>query len=228
MELIGVLALLALTDSTSIGTLVIPVWMLLRNKPNSKRILTYLLTISLFYLAVGIVLLAVFTQITGAMASAAQNPAFLWGQLALGVGIFASTFIMDHKGTVPKRYAVWKERLNSGDESPAVVIKLALVAGTVELISMVPYLAAVGLLVKSGWAFGAQVLVLAGYVALMAVPAVILLGLRLVAGRKGAPFLNKVDGWLDKNANEVTQTVLTLVAIVLVGDAVQRLHLFGM
>ncbi|MGS2617245.1 hypothetical protein ACVCAH_22370 [Micromonospora sp. LZ34] len=51
------LAGLALVDSTSIGTLFIPVWLLLTPGPvNARRILTYLGTIAGFYFAVGLLL----------------------------------------------------------------------------------------------------------------------------------------------------------------------------
>ncbi|MEU5675395.1 hypothetical protein ABZ749_34945, partial [Micromonospora sp. NPDC047753] len=56
-ELLLSLAGLALIDSTSIGTLFIPVWLLLAPGPvNVRRILGYLATIAVFYLAVGLLL----------------------------------------------------------------------------------------------------------------------------------------------------------------------------
>lgn len=51
------LAGLALVDSTSIGTLFIPIWLLLApGRVSVRRILVYLGTIAAFYFAVGLVL----------------------------------------------------------------------------------------------------------------------------------------------------------------------------
>lgn len=45
---------LALLDSTSIGTLVVPVWMLLMpGRPHVRRLLIYLVVITTFYFVVG-------------------------------------------------------------------------------------------------------------------------------------------------------------------------------
>ena len=54
----GVLVVLALIDSTSFGTLLIPVWLLLApGRLRAGRVLVYLGTVAAFYLAVGIVVL---------------------------------------------------------------------------------------------------------------------------------------------------------------------------
>ena len=61
---VGVLAGLALLDSTSTGTLTIPAVMLLQPRVRFSRILGYLATISLFYWGLGLALATVGTRIT--------------------------------------------------------------------------------------------------------------------------------------------------------------------
>ncbi len=54
LVLLTTLGGLALLDSTSIGTLVVPVWMLLMpGRPQVRRLLTYLVVITTFYFVVG-------------------------------------------------------------------------------------------------------------------------------------------------------------------------------
>ena len=52
------LAGLALVDSTSFGTLVLPLMMLLAPQVRTRNLVVYLLTIAVFYFGVGVALLA--------------------------------------------------------------------------------------------------------------------------------------------------------------------------
>lgn len=55
LALFGSLAVLALIDSTSFGTLLIPIWLLLHpGRIRSGRILVFLFTVAAFYFAVGV------------------------------------------------------------------------------------------------------------------------------------------------------------------------------
>jgi hypothetical protein len=56
-ELLAPLVLLALIDSTSFGTLLIPLWLMLASdRPRPARMLLFLGTVAAFYLLLGIVL----------------------------------------------------------------------------------------------------------------------------------------------------------------------------
>lgn len=58
VELLAALAVLALLDSTSFGTLLIPLWLMLApGRVRPSRILLFLGTVAAFYLLLGIVLL---------------------------------------------------------------------------------------------------------------------------------------------------------------------------
>ncbi|WP_113761963.1 GAP family protein [Arthrobacter sp. AQ5-05] len=89
------LAVLALIDATSIGTLVIPVWLVLRAKPRGdlRSALAYLGVLGSFYLAVGLLLLGgvdlVSREFTGALLG---SWTFRWAVLLLGAGMLAWSF----------------------------------------------------------------------------------------------------------------------------------------
>lgn len=89
------LAVLALIDATSIGTLVIPVWLVLRAKSRGdlRPALAYLAVVGIFYLAVGLLLLGgvdvARQESTGALLG---SPVFRWAVLLLGAGMLAWSF----------------------------------------------------------------------------------------------------------------------------------------
>ena len=60
MELstLAVLAGIALIDSTSIGTLVIPIWLMLDRRRSAGNVVPYLVTLSVFYFAAGLALMS--------------------------------------------------------------------------------------------------------------------------------------------------------------------------
>ena len=95
------LAALALADSTSIGTLIIPLWLLLRPRWRSGLILVYLATITVFYLLVGLLLMAGVLTALPALIAALEHPAAHWTQLIVGVGLFALSFWIDPKAARP-------------------------------------------------------------------------------------------------------------------------------
>jgi len=57
----------------------------------------------------------------------------------------------------------------------------------------------------------------------MVLPALLLLGGRLVAARWIDPVLRRLERWLSKNAAEMTGWVLGIVGVLLALDAVGRL-----
>lgn len=88
MELtLGGLVVLALVDSTSAGTLGIPVWMLARQRIRVRPVLGYLAMITLFYWLLGVALLLGLDVLARVVGQLGENPVVLWGQLALGAGL---------------------------------------------------------------------------------------------------------------------------------------------
>ncbi|WP_256839591.1 GAP family protein [Ornithinimicrobium faecis] len=231
---IGALVGLALVDSTSFGTLGVPVWMLVQPRLRVSAVLTYLGVIALFYWLLGVALLAGAGALVGSdwLGDLIDSGPVLWAQLVVGVALFALSFLFTKKrgearrarrGDRQTRMQRWTARAVGPDATLGTVTGVALAAGLVEAASMLPYLAAIGLLTATGWGVATGAGVLVGYVVVMTLPALFLLGLRLVAARQAEPVLAKLNGWMQRNKDEMLGWVLGIVGFLLAADAASRL-----
>lgn len=241
MELaaLGGLAVLALVDSTSFGTLGVPVWMYVQPRLRTAAVLTYLAVIAAFYWALGLVLLGgveLLSGVSDSIAEWADSRPVVIAQLVVGAGLFLLSFNFTRKrGELrrarragrPTRMEKWTSRAVGPDATLGTVSTIALGAGVVEAASMLPYLAAIGLLTATGWGFAAKAGLLAAYVVVMVLPALALLGLRLAVHDHVAPLLERINGWLQRNKDEMLGWVLAIVGFLLATDAWQRLQELG-
>lgn len=223
------LAGLALVDSTSIGTLFIPVWLLLApGQVNARRILAYLGTIAVFYFAVGLLLAVGGSRLADVLGGALDNRPVLWAQLALGVGLFVLSFRYD--GKRPRKSGGvlrWRDRATAGDSSARWLVGLALLAALAEVATMLPYLGAVGLLTTSGLGAAEIVGLLAGYCLVMVLPAVVLLAARVAWPRLVEPVLARLNAWIMRTSGGMLGWILGIAGFLLARDAAFRLELFG-
>ncbi|MGW4500160.1 GAP family protein [Micromonospora sp. NPDC004336] len=222
------LAGLALVDSTSIGTLFIPVWLLLApGRVSVGRILAYLGTITAFYFAVGLVLVLGGARLADVLGGAMDNRPVLWAQLALGVGLFALSFRYDGKRR-PRGGGVlrWRDRVAGGNSSVRWLVGLALLAALAEVATMLPYLGAVGLLTTSGLGAGSVVGLLAGYCLVMVLPAVLLLAARVAWPRLVEPVLARLNAWIARSSGGMLGWIFGIAGFLLARDAAVRLGLF--
>lgn len=263
--LAGVLVVLALIDSTSFGTLLIPVWLLMApGRPRPARLLAYLGTVAGFYLAVGITVMLGAGALLDRYGDALDSRPAMLLQLALGVFLFAISWRFDGKkaearaareGARPGRLVRWRARamgvepgMDPGVDpgvgagtaagsapvstlapNPSLLPLLGLALGAValEVGTMLPYLAAIGLLTTSDLGTGPSLGVLAAYCVVMVLPALLLLGGRLAAARFVEPWLARLEKWLSKNAAEVTGWVLGGLGVLLTLNAIGRLGWTG-
>ncbi|WIM94372.1 GAP family protein [Actinoplanes oblitus] len=221
VTLLGSLAVLALLDATSFGTLLIPIWLLLHPGPvRAGRIVAFLGTVAAFYFAVGVAVAlgadAFLPQITRLLDTSVAK----WLQLVAGVALFFGSFRLPSSGG---RLPRWRERALSDDGGAAGLAALALAAAAAELTTMLPYLAAIGLLATSGLPGARIALVMAGYCLLMIVPALVLLALRLAAGDRIAKPLTRFSDWMS-NSNTLAW-IIGVVGFLLANDAAARLGL---
>jgi hypothetical protein len=228
VTLVGGLLVLALIDSTSIGTLVIPVWLLLSAaRPPVPRLLGYLATIAGFYLVVGVGLVLVADAGLQRFEDLADRPVVLWVQLVVGVGLFALSWRYDsgrrRKRGEPDRATRWRARVLQDPDASRGLTRLALTAGALELLTMLPYLAAVGLLASAGLSPVWYLPLLAGYCVVMVLPALVLVGLRVaVQDRLQAP-LRRLDNFMSRHADSAIGWVMAIAGILVVRDAAARL-----
>ncbi|MDP9796673.1 hypothetical protein J2S43_005185 [Catenuloplanes nepalensis] len=221
------LAGLALIDSTSIGTLVIPIWMLLAPKVRASRFLIYLATVAIFYALVGVVLVLGAEAASTALAGLSDATWVNWAQLAIGVALFAYSFRFDGKRKRgPGRADRWKARLTGENATVPAMIGLGLGAAALEVATMLPYLAAVGLITTAGLPVAGWLTVLGAYVVVMVLPALLLGAVRALARHHVEPLLTRVSAWFAKHSDSTLGWVLGIAGFLLARDALLRLGLF--
>lgn len=242
--LAGSLVVLALIDSTSFGTLLIPIWFLLApGRVSVGRILVFLGTVVAFYLTLGVVLLLGLESLLGDLNGWLDNPIVVRGQLVLGVGLLVGSFFIgkprkDAEGNPrPGRISRLRDRalgmegMGTGHQAArtghqggvGALVALALGATLLEVATMLPYLGAIGLLGTSDLTLLAQVAVLAAYCLVMVAPALVLLGLRIVARAQVEPVLQRISRWMEKSGGETTAWIVGIVGFLLARDAAGRM-----
>ena len=237
--MLGGLALLALVDSTSFGTLGVPVWMLVQPRVRVVAVLAYLAVIAVFYWLLGLALLLgaqSLADVAGTVSEWADSRVVTVTQLVVGVALLAASFGFTRKrgearrarrGDRPTRMQRWTARAVGPEATIGTVSAVALGAGLVEAASMLPYLAAVGILAASGLGTAAGAGLLAAYVVVMVLPAIVLLGLRLAAHEHARPALERVHRWLERTKDEMLGWILGILGLLLASDAFQRLQEIG-
>ncbi|WP_411701135.1 GAP family protein [Conyzicola sp.] len=225
LALAGILVVLALIDSTSIGTLVIPLWLLAtpgRLRPD--RVLLFLATVVLFYFAVGLAILWGAGWAFESIAAAVDSPIGAILLLVAGAALVVWSFVLERQAkrqkaegvAVPGRVRRWRERAVGGDGGAGALIALALTATTIELGSMLPYLGAIGSITASGIEWPLSAAVLAGYCLVMVLPAIGLLVARVVAAGRIEPVLSRLESWLTRSAGATLSWVVGILGVLLV------------
>lgn len=204
------LVLLALVDGTSVGTLVIPLMLLVTAEGGARRVagrtVLYLLVIAAFYWVLGVALLAGLLPLLSAAGGWLTSAPAMVGLAAIGVLLIVWSFHADPKA-VRKRGGDpeasgrrWADRARRAAGSPRVLMGLAVFAGVVEAASMIPYLAAMGIIAEMGIGLRPGAAVLLGYCALMIGPALVFTGGRLLAGAHLDRVLERVHTWAVRSA----------------------------
>lgn len=218
LPLIMTLLGLALIDSTSFGTIGVPIFLTVARTP-VRRVLLYLATITVFCFLVGAALLVGIDSALGAIGDVFESRAALVVQLLIGVALFILSFRFDAKKRASAPRRSWQPK----NSSAGAMMALAFTAGIVEIASMVPYIAAIGILTSSDLPIVARIGILAGYALVMAIPALALLGL----ARIGAPWvdrlLDRTGGWIERNAEGMLGWMLGIVGFFLAANAIGSL-----
>ncbi len=225
--LLGSLAVLALIDSTSFGTLLIPIWLMLHPGPaRAGRILLFLGTVAAVYFSVGVAVALGADAFLPQISRVLDTRPAVWTQLVIGVALFFWSFRLDRKKAPAAgggRMLRWRDRALA-DGSGASLVGLALAATAVEVTTMLPYLAAIGLLTTSTLGAPEVALVMAGYCLLMIAPALLLLAVRLAVGDRLRPLLTRVSDWMARS--NALAWIVGIVGFLLARDAAFRLGFF--
>lgn len=229
LVLLGSLVVLALIDSTSFGTLLIPIWLLLHpGRVRVDRMLIFLGTVAGFYFVVGMAIVLGASAFLPEIRAALDNRAVSWVQLVVGVGLFFLSFRLGPKKGQPSgggRIARWRQRALGAEGSAAALAGLALTAALLEVTTMLPYLAAIGLITTAELPVVQSAPLMAGYCLVMITPALVLLVLRLTAGDRIEPMLTRISNWMTNS--DTLAWIVGIVGFLLARDAIVRLDLIG-
>ena len=222
---------LALVDSTSIGTLFIPVWLLLTpGRVRGSRFAVYLGTIAAFYFVVGVLIAVgahvVFDRLGEVLADDNDSPALRIPQFFVGAALvvwglsLGSNKRRERKGTGAGRLTRWRERAMTGTGSSGSLMALAILAAAIELLSMLPYLAGIGLMTAADLGWAGTGLALAAYCLLMIQPATVLITARILAQDRVEPILQRINGWMTKHGDTMLSTTVCGIGFYLAANAV--------
>lgn len=232
IESAGALLLLALTDSLSFGTLLVPVWLLMtpgRMRPH--RILIYLGTVTAVYYGIGIILMAGGRVVLKGATGFLDSPAALVGRLIIGAVLLTLSFALDTKSARARaaerdeqsgRITRWRERTMT-DGAPGTLVALAIVAVPIEVASMLPYLVATGIITTQTPGWPEALTVLAGYCIVMILPALVLTAARLFARTLIEALLQRLDTWLTAQARSTTLWIIGIAGFFIAATAIQDL-----
>lgn len=237
--LLGVLAVLALIDSTSFGTLLIPVWLLMApGRLRGGRVLLYLTVVAGAYALIGMVLLAglllVGDQLVEGVTRAREAPAFLIGQAAVAAVLIWYSCRLDpftRAGKEKKRQrdqaraaagrgsagrvTRFRERaVGEGSRGGAgALLALSLTAVGLEISTLLPYLAGIGLVAVEDPGLPAAPAMILFYCLVMITPALLLLAGRILARRALERPLQRLEGFLSRHANGTVALILFLLGL---------------
>lgn len=236
------LVVLALIDSTSFGTLLIPVWLLMTSRRvRVDRFLIYLLTVVGLYFLFGLIIMFSADLFLNSYGSLLESKQMLIGQFILGILLLIISQLMDSKKARLRaseraaqgggRILNWRQRIMGGKDSSKsaliTLVGLALTAVVLEIATMLPYLAAIGLITVESPSWSISSLMLLGYCIIMILPALLLLVGRLFAHRTLEPILIRLDKWLTKNAQSMTAWIIGIVGFLLAANAIYALDWFN-
>ncbi len=239
IELLGPLILLALIDSTSFGTLLIPLWlMMVPGRPRAARIILFLGTVAAFYLLLGIALLIGASMLLDTLQETESSRLLRITQLVVGIGLMALGVFMQPWTKAGKEHRLARRSAKLARTGPNLLMRMrnyatdasapvsavfafALTAAVIESASMIPYLAAIGFLSTSELSILERSVVLFWYCLVMITPALLLLVSRHYLHSHISPALTKLEALLSRNANQAMAWVIILVGLYLAGDSLK-------
>ena len=222
------LIILALIDSLSIGTLVIPLVLLLQPRVRWSMFGAYCVMLGLFYFVLGILLLLGLSALLGPLTTAIDSPAGLWVQLIVGGALLIWALFYDlpivqrllgkKNNTDTSMINRWEARL-SGKVGIVSVISIAVIAGLVESATMAPYLAAIGILVTSEISLPLQIITLLGYCIVMFTPIIVLAIIRRATGNRLDELFMKIKNRVVKEVAATTPWVIGIIGFYMASFA---------
>lgn len=226
------LLVLALADGLSVGTLLIPLFLLIApGRVRAGRILLYLATLAAFYLLVGMLLMLGLVNLIDAAQDLIASTGGQIALLVIGAGMLIAAIVMPTRRRATAdpeggRLVRWRARMLNPETTPLMVMGVALAAGVVEIAGMLPYLIGMTMIADEPLALGARYVLLVAYCIVMVVPALVLLGARLVAASVVERPLTRFAAWMQRTGAENTAWLLGIAGFFIARGAATQLGLF--
>ncbi|WP_155593438.1 GAP family protein [Lysinibacillus cavernae] len=203
--LIGALALLDMFSPAIIG---VTVYILLVAKKNQIRLLlTYLITVALFYFSTGIFLMLGLHVLFDPIANLLSSYTARLIMTIVGGTLFIGSWL------VPKKKAKGAPKPKALHVSAMVV--LGITTSILEVATALPYFAAIGILTSNQLAFYEWLPLLAAYNLVMITPGIILLCLHLLFRGYMIKPLRKIQTLFDQSTSSALSWIMFFVGLIL-------------
>jgi LPXTG-motif cell wall-anchored protein len=213
---------LALLDTISVSTLVIPLWFLLsQGRLRFGNVFRYLLLVAAGYLVLGIALLGGISARREELSTALDSRPGDFALMAVGIGLIllgAWYGLRRKRDSGQDRLSRWRDAVVGESASVRGVVTVAAIAIGLEIAMMFPYLVAIDTLADSDSSWVIEVLVLALYCLVMVAPAMLLTVGRMLFGAALMPVLGRVNDWIRRNEQEDTAWLLAIVGFLILSS----------
>lgn len=211
-NLLPALLPLALLDSLNPSALVVALWLLSQPRA-APRLLAYVTGILAAYLGLGIAMMLGFTAARDTLAAVLDHPVALTVQALLGAGLLAYAIFAPSHAHQPR-----EPRAPASGRLPAFVL-LGMTVTIVELVTALPYFAAIALMVGADLSPAQWAPLLVGYNLVFVTPPLLLLGLHALLGHRTDERFVRWRERLRRGARETTLWIFGIVGVALLGDA---------
>lgn len=229
MDFITLLGL-ALVDSLSAGTLIIPiVLLLLWQRMRLPHFITYLGTIVGAYFAIGVAGILALEHVRASVDTLTSSHWLRWALFLLGIALLAFGILAPTPKKKPPEEVIARRSKGIGVEtsSPLSMVVLALGAAVIEVATMLPYLAALGIIRTLELNLPGQLLILGVYCLVMILPATVIGCLYKAFGERISPKLTRSMASLEYETAITLLWIAVIVGINLVFRNGKHLGLFG-
>jgi len=208
IEILLVIGALALLDMFSPSIIGVSVYVLLVAKKQQIRLLlTYLMTVALFYFSTGIFLMLGLGVIFNPISNLLDSYSARLIMTIVGAALFIGSWL------VPKRKTNGAPKPKSLHVSSMVA--LGFTTSILEVATALPYFAAIGILTSNQIEFYEWLPLLAGYNLIMIAPGIILLCFHLLFRRFMNKPLRKIQTLFDQRTSSTLSWVMFFVGLIL-------------
>lgn len=205
---IGALAILDMFSPAIIG---VTVYVLLVGKRNQTQLLlAYLSTVIVFYFCTGVFLMLGLDFILNPIADALSSKTAKVFMTIVGAILFFGSWFVPKKKTAespkPKQFKV------------SAMIALGITTSLLEVATVIPYFASIGLMISNNFTFYEWLPVLAGYNVMMVAPALILLLLHILFRRFMQKPLRNLQAIFQKNTSSALSWIMFIVGLILLAN----------